>query len=132
MKRENAKAVGKAVNDTVFIAGGSTVGAVVGGAIGSLAGPAGTVVLGAAGSFVGGVAGEKIAKFTAGFAEKAAVKLKDPIHKVIDTGRKGWETAGKAVKLVNDGIETANRTIHKGIDSAKKARTRQRKQQDHC
>ncbi|PRR95526.1 hypothetical protein C6W24_16540 [Bacillus atrophaeus] len=120
LKRENAKAVGKAVNDTVFITGGSTVGAVVGGAIGSLAGPAGTVVLGAAGSFVGGVAGEKIAKFTAGFAEKAAVKLKDPIHKVIDTGRKGWETAGKAVKLVNDGIETANRTIHKGIDSAKK------------
>ena len=59
LKRENAKAVGNAVNNTVFIAGGSVAGAVVGGALGSFAGPIGTVVGGAIGSAVGGFIGEK-------------------------------------------------------------------------
>ncbi|MEC3757604.1 hypothetical protein P9160_09535 [Bacillus halotolerans] len=120
LKRENAKAVGNAVNNTIFVAGGATAGAVIGGAIGSFAGPVGTVLLGAAGSYVGGVVGEQIAKFTAGFAEKAALKLKEPIHAVVNTAKKGLEAAGKVVKTVNDGIDAANKTIHKGMAKAKK------------
>lgn len=128
LKRENAKAVGNAVNNTIFVAGGATAGAVIGGAIGSFAGPVGTVLLGAAGSYIGGVVGEQIAKYTAGFAEKAALKLKEPIHAVVDTAKKGLESAGKVVKSVNDGIDAANKSIHKGIDSAKKEWKKQRKQ----
>ncbi|MEC0349160.1 hypothetical protein [Bacillus subtilis] len=121
LKRENAKAVGNAVNNTIFIAGG---------AIGSFAGPVGTVLLGAAGSYIGGVVGEQIAKYTAGFAEKAALKLKEPIHAVVDTAKKGLESAGKVVKSVNDGIDAANKSIHKGIDSAKKGMEKAKKTAD--
>lgn len=96
LKRENAKAVGNAVNNTIFVAGGATAGAVIGGAIGSFAGPVGTVLLGAAGSYIGGVVGEQIAKYTAGFAEKAALKLKEPIHAVVDTAKKGWNQPAKS------------------------------------
>ncbi len=128
LKRENAKAVGNAVNNTIFIAGGATAGAVVGGAVGSVLGPVGTVVGGTIGSAVGGFVGEKIAKFTSVYAEKAAIKLKEPIHAVVDTAKKGLESAGKVVKSVNDGIDAANKSIHKGIDSAKKEWKKQRKQ----
>lgn len=130
LKRENAKAVGNAVNNTIFVAGGATAGAVIGGAIGSFAGPVGTVLLGAAGSYIGGVVGEQIAKYTAGFAEKAALKLKEPIHAVVDTAKKGLESAGKVVKSVNDGIDAANKSIHKGIDSAKKGMEKAKKTAD--
>ncbi|MFS0653904.1 DUF6861 domain-containing protein [Bacillus sp. 179-C3.3 HS] len=119
LKRENAKAVGNAVNNTVFIAGGSVAGAVVGGALGSFAGPIGTVVGGTIGSVVGGFIGEKVAKFTSGFAEKVAVKLKDPIHAVVDHGKKAFELAGQGVKAVNDTIHQANQAIHKGIEKTK-------------
>ncbi|EIL84553.1 hypothetical protein P8815_02730 [Bacillus altitudinis] len=119
LKRENAKAVGNAVNNTVFIAGGSVAGAVVGGALGSFAGPIGTVVGGAIGSAVGGFIGEKVAKLTSGFAEQVAVKLKDPIHAVVDKGKKAFELAGQGVKAINDTIDQANQVIHKGIEKTK-------------
>ncbi|MGE6630531.1 DUF6861 domain-containing protein [Bacillus sp. NPDC077027] len=119
LKRENAKAVGNAVNNTAFITGGSVAGAVVGGAIGSFAGPIGTVVGGAIGSAVGGFIGEKVAKLTSGFAEQLAVKMKDPIHAVVDKGKKAFELAGKGVKAVNDTIDYANKAIHQGIEKTK-------------
>lgn len=120
LKRENAKAVGNAVNNTIFIAGGATAGAVAGGTLGSVLGPVGTVIGGTIGSAIGGLTGEKIAKFTSGFAEKAAVNMKEPIHVVVDTANKGLESAGKVIKSVNDGIDEANQTIHQGMEKAKK------------
>lgn len=86
------------MNNTVFIAGGSVAGAVVGGALGSFAGPIGTVVGGAIGSAVGGFIGEKVAKLTSGFAEQVAVKLKDPIHAVVDKGKKHLNWQVKVLK----------------------------------
>lgn len=111
LKRENAKAVGKAVNDTVVVGTSSIAGGVIGGAVGSLLGPVGTVAGAAAGSFVGGIVGEKLAKFTAPFAEKAAVVFKEPLHHAINTVRSGWEAAGKGVKAFNDGVDYANEQI---------------------
>ncbi|MCM3598270.1 hypothetical protein M4D55_21150 [Metabacillus idriensis] len=111
LKRENAKAVGTAVNDTFVIGGASIAGAVVGGALGSLVGPVGTVVGSAAGSFIGGVIGEKVAKFTAPYAEKAAIAFKEPIHTVVSGLKSGFEKAGKAVDVFNTGVEYANKQI---------------------
>ncbi|MFP3637165.1 hypothetical protein SB677_20635, partial [Bacillus sp. SIMBA_033] len=79
----------------------------------------GTVVGGAIGSAVGGFIGEKVAKLTSGFAEQVAVKLKEPIHAVVDKGKKAFELAGQGVKAVNDTIDQANQMIHKGIEQTK-------------
>ncbi|MGM0923961.1 MAG: hypothetical protein ACQEWW_22595 [Bacillota bacterium] len=111
LKRENAKAVGTAVNDTIVIGGASVAGAVVGGALGSIVGPAGTVIGSAAGSFIGGVVGEKLAKFTAPYVEKAAVAFKEPIHHLVSGAKAGFEKAGKAVDAFNSGVEYANKQI---------------------
>ncbi|MDA7025220.1 hypothetical protein PJ311_01195 [Bacillus sp. CLL-7-23] len=119
LKRENAKAVGNAVNNTVWITGGSVAGAVIGGAIGSFAGPVGTVVVGAIGSAVGGFIGEKAAKLTAGFAEKTALLFKEPIQAGLDKAKKGFELVGKGVAAFNKGVDTANESIRKGFKQAK-------------
>ncbi|MGG4489570.1 hypothetical protein [Metabacillus idriensis] len=116
LKRENAKAVGKAVNNTVAISAGSIGGAVIGGAIGSALGPVGTVAGAAAGSFVGGLVGEQFGKFTAGFAEKAAIALETPIQGTIDLARGGFEQAGKAVEGLNKVKDAANEQIKEAID----------------
>lgn len=111
LKRENAKAVGNAVNNTVAISGGSIAGAFVGGALGSLVGPVGTVVGAAAGSFVGGLVGEQAAKLTAGIAEKAAIIIKEPIHDGLELIKGGLEKAGKVVEGVNKGVDFLNDQI---------------------
>jgi uncharacterized protein YukE len=111
LKRENAKAVGKAANDTLVIGGASVAGAVIGGTLGSVIGPAGTVIGSAAGSFVGGVVGEKLAKHTAPYFEKAAVAFKEPIHHMVDSAKGVFEKAGKGVEAFNNGVEYANEQI---------------------
>ncbi|WP_299093890.1 hypothetical protein [uncultured Metabacillus sp.] len=115
LKRENAKAVGNAVNNTAAITGGSIAGAVVGGALLSFAGPVGTVVGATAGSFVGGIVGEQAAKLTAGIAEKAAIALKEPIHAGIEFFKGGFEKAGKVVEGVNKGVDFVNDQIKETI-----------------
>jgi hypothetical protein len=115
LKRENAKAVGNAVNNTVAISGGSIAGAVVGGALGSLVGPVGTVLGATAGSFVGGIVGEQAAKLTAGIAEKAAIALKEPIHAGVEFFKGGFEKAGKVVEGVNKGVDFVNDQIKETI-----------------
>ncbi|MFE4703825.1 hypothetical protein [Peribacillus simplex] len=123
LKRENAKAVGNAVNNTVAISGGSIAGAFVGGALGSLLGPVGTVVGAAAGSFVGGLVGEQAAKLTAGIAEKAAIVIKEPIHDGLELIKGGLENAGKVVEGVNKGADFINDQIKDTIaDPLGKAR----------
>ncbi|KAB7671843.1 hypothetical protein [Bacillus sp. B1-b2] len=123
LKRENAKAVGNAVNNTIAVSAGSVGGAFVGGAVGSLLGPVGTVVGAAAGSFVGGLVGEQVGKLTAGFAEKAAIVFKEPIHKVTEFARGGFEKAGKVVESFNSGIEEVNKQIKETIkDPVKKVK----------
>lgn len=111
LKRENAKAVGNAVNKTIAISGGSIAGAVVGGALGSLVGPVGTVAGAAAGSFVGGLVGEQAAKLTAGIAEKAALAFKEPIHDGLEKIRGGLEKVGAVVEGVNKGVDFVNNQI---------------------
>ncbi|WP_226670460.1 glycine zipper domain-containing protein [Metabacillus litoralis] len=111
LKRENAKAVGNAVNKTIAVSGGSIAGAVVGGALGSLVGPVGTVVGAAAGSFVGGLVGEQAAKLTAGLAEKAALAFKEPIHDGLEMIRGGLEKVGTVVEGVNKGVDFVNNQI---------------------
>lgn len=111
LKRENAKAIGNAVNNTVAISGGAITGAVIGGALGSLVGPVGTVVGAAAGSFVGGIIGEKAAKLTAGIAEKGAILIKEPLHHGVEFFKGGFEKAGKAVEAANKGIDIVNKQI---------------------
>lgn len=111
LKRENAKAVGNAVNNTVAISGGAIAGAVVGGAVLSVFGPVGTVVGASVGSFVGGLVGEKVAKFTAGFSEKAAMVFDDQIQGGINVFKSGFEKAGKAVDSFNTGVDFANKQI---------------------
>ncbi|MGM7721694.1 hypothetical protein [Metabacillus sp. Hm71] len=115
LKRENAKAVGNAVNNTVAITGGSIAGAVVGGALLSWAGPVGTVVGATAGSFVGGIVGEQAAKLTAGIAEKAAIAFKEPIHAGVEFFKGGLEKAGKVVEGVNKGVDFVNEQIKETI-----------------
>ncbi|USK50242.1 hypothetical protein LIT38_01725 [Bacillus sp. CMF12] len=115
LKRENAKAVGNAVNNTVAISGGAIAGAVVGGALGSVVGPVGTVVGAAAGSFVGGLVGEQAAKLTAGIAEKGAILLKEPIHHGVELFKDGFEKAGKALDVANKGIDMVNKQIKETI-----------------
>ncbi|QGQ47679.1 hypothetical protein [Metabacillus sediminilitoris] len=115
LKRENAKAVGNAINNTVAISGGSIAGAVVGGALGSLAGPVGTVIGATAGSFVGGLVGEKAAKLTAGIAEKTALILKEPIHDGLEAIKGGLEKTGKVVEGFNKGVEFVNNQIESTI-----------------
>ncbi|MGX2958162.1 hypothetical protein JNUCC23_02610 [Peribacillus sp. JNUCC 23] len=115
LKRENAKAVGHAVNNTVAITGGSIAGAVVGGALGSLVGPVGTVIGATAGSVVGGFVGEKAAKLTAGLAEKAAMVFKEPIHDGLEMIKGGLEKAGKAVEGFNKGVDFVNDQIKSTI-----------------
>ncbi|KKI93231.1 hypothetical protein WQ54_05170 [Bacillus sp. SA1-12] len=115
LKRENAKAVGNAVNNTVAISGGSIAGAFVGGALGSVVGPVGTVVGAAAGSFVGGLIGEQAAKLTAGIAEKAAIAFKEPIHAGVEFFKGGLEKAGKVVEGVNKGVDFVNDQIKETI-----------------
>ena len=105
LKRENAKAVGNAINNTVAISGGSIAGAFVGGALGSLVGPVGTVVGAAAGSFVGGLVGEQAAKLTAGISEKVALAFKEPIHQGLELAKDGFEKVGKAIEGVNKGVD---------------------------
>ncbi|KEZ48154.1 hypothetical protein [Metabacillus indicus] len=117
LKRENAKAVGNAVNKTVFVSGGAIGGAVVGGAIGSLAGPVGTVVGASVGSFVGGLAGEQVAKMTAGFAEKAAIVFETPIQATLDFGKSGIEAAGQAVEGFNKLKDKANEQIKETLNN---------------
>ncbi|KON85643.1 hypothetical protein AF332_01475 [Sporosarcina globispora] len=115
LKRENAKAVGNAINNTVAISGGAIVGAVVGGALGSVVGPVGTVVGAAAGSFVGGLIGEQAAKLTAGIAEKGAILFKEPIHHGVELFKAGFEKAGKAIDVANKGIDFVNKQIKETI-----------------
>ncbi|MCM3093761.1 MULTISPECIES: glycine zipper domain-containing protein [unclassified Cytobacillus] len=115
LKRENAKAVGNAVNNTVAISGGAIAGAVVGGALGSIVGPVGTVVGAAAGSFVGGLVGEQAAKLTAGIAEKGAILLKEPIHHGVELFKSGFEKAGEALEVANKGIDMVNKQIKETI-----------------
>lgn len=115
LKRENAKAVGNAINNTIAISGGAIAGAVVGGAIGSVAGPIGTVVGAAAGSFVGGLVGEQAAKLTAGIAEKGALLFKEPIHHGVELFKDGFEKAGKAIEVANKGIDFVNKQIKETI-----------------
>ncbi|WP_243856279.1 hypothetical protein [Cytobacillus firmus] len=116
LKRENAKAVGKAVNNTVAISGGAIAGAVVGGALLSFAGPVGTVVGASIGSFVGGIVGEQAAKLTAGIAEKISIGLKEPIHFVVDKFKGGLEKAGEVIETANKGIDFVNKQIKETIE----------------
>ncbi|TXC82213.1 hypothetical protein FS935_21190 [Metabacillus litoralis] len=116
LKRENAKAVGNAVNKTVAVSGGSIAGAVVGGALLSFLGPIGTVAGATVGSFLGGVVGEQAAKLTAGIAEKAAIVFKDPIHDGLEMIRGGLEKAGAVVEGVNKGINSVNDQIKSTIE----------------
>ncbi|MGD6796115.1 hypothetical protein [Metabacillus indicus] len=111
LKRENAKAVGNAVNNTAAISGGAIAGAVVGGAALSVFGPVGTVVGASAGSFVGGLIGEKVAKYTSGFSEKVALAFDDQIQAGVDVFRSGYEKAGQAVEKLNQGVDYANKQI---------------------
>lgn len=116
LKRENAKAVGNAVNKTLAISGGAIAGAAIGGALGSMVGPVGTVVGAAAGSFVGGLVGEKAAELTAGFAEKVSILLKEPIHFGVEKFKSGFEKAGKAIDVANKGIDIVNNQIKETIE----------------
>ncbi|PAE22811.1 glycine zipper domain-containing protein [Bacillus sp. 7894-2] len=116
LKRENAKAVGNAVNKTLAISGGAIAGAAIGGALGSMVGPVGTVVGAAAGSFVGGLVGEKAAELTAGFAEKVSVLLKEPIHFGVEKFKSGFEKAGKAIDAANKGIDIVNNQLKETIE----------------
>ncbi|WP_282142501.1 WXG100 family type VII secretion target [Cytobacillus oceanisediminis] len=116
LKRENAKAVGNAVNKTLAISGGAIAGAAIGGALGSMVGPVGTVVGAAAGSFVGGLVGEKTAELTAGFAEKVSILLKEPIHFGVEKFKSGFEKAGKAIDVANKGIDIVNNQIKETIE----------------
>lgn len=115
LKRENAKAVGDAVNKTFAISGGAIAGAAIGGALGSVGGPVGTVLGAAAGSFVGGLVGEQAAKLTAGIAEKGAILFKEPIHHGVELFKNGFEQAGKAIDVANKGIDIVNQQIKETI-----------------
>ncbi|XQY91605.1 hypothetical protein ACNRWW_19265 [Metabacillus sp. HB246100] len=115
LKRENAKAVGNAVNKTVAVSGGAIAGAVIGGAIGSVGGPIGTVLFAAAGSFFGGIAGEKLSQLTAGVSEKLAIAFKEPIHHGIEVFKSGFEKVGEVVELANKGIDLVNDQIKETI-----------------
>lgn len=115
LKRENAKAVGNALNNTVAISGGAIAGAVIGGAIGSFAGPIGTVVVASAGSFVGGLIGEQAAKLTAGLFEKGAILFKEPIHQGVELFKGGFKKAGEAIETANKGIDFVNKQIKESI-----------------
>jgi len=104
LKRENAKAVGNAVNKTVMVGTFSVGGAVIGGTLLSVAGPMGTVVGGAIGSAVGGFVGEYLAKYTAGFAERTAIKFQDSINSGLNS-LKGLATTAGEVKEKFDTVK---------------------------
>ncbi|MEH7457874.1 hypothetical protein V7183_11705 [Bacillus sp. JJ1127] len=118
LKRENAKAVGRAVNNTIVGGGVIAAGGVIGGTIGTfIGGPVGTVVGAAAGSFLAGFVSDKIASKTAGFAENMAVKFKEPIHSAIEVTGSTLKKAGDFVNKVED---SAKSLVNKGKNFFKK------------
>ncbi|CAM3826480.1 WXG100 family type VII secretion target [Mesobacillus zeae] len=120
LKRENAKAVGNALNKTAAVSTGAIIGGVIGGVAGSFLGPVGTVIAAGVGSTIGGFIGEQAAKLTAGFAEKLALKAKEPIHKTLETIKGGLKKVGKVADAVSKGTDLINDGI-KGIFKSPKA-----------
>ncbi|MGD7006893.1 hypothetical protein [Metabacillus sp. 84] len=124
LKRENAKAVGKAANKTFWVTAGSGVGTVIGGALGSFGTPVGTVLGGAAGGAAGAYVGERIAEATAGAAESLALKYDDTIQSGITGIRnlggdvsKGIEKASAVASKVTEEVD---KHLNKGIDMVEK------------
>ncbi|SFF06407.1 hypothetical protein SAMN05428981_1149 [Bacillus sp. OV194] len=113
LERENAKAVGNAVNNTIVVGGASALGGIAGGAVGSVFGPVGTVAGAAIGGYIGSKVGEKIAPFTAGLAEDAALAFKKPINSVINTAGDALKAAGSGLNKVE---ETAGSLLKSGKD----------------
>lgn len=120
LKRENAKAVGKAANTLIVEGGITAAGGVIGGAIGSLGGPVGTVVGASIGGAIGNMIGSKVAAHTAGFFEDVALKAKEPIHATIDTIKGGVEAVGKGIDAVEKGVDKVKDTASSLIDGGKK------------
>lgn len=119
LKRENAKVVGKQVNDVVWKSAGAAVGSVAGGALLSFMGPPGVVIGGAVGGLIGNEIGGKLAPLTAGLAEDIALKHKETIHKVVDGGRELLEKAGDGINAVNKGVDKVKDAASKALDNAK-------------
>ncbi|UZJ78716.1 hypothetical protein [Fictibacillus sp. KU28468] len=120
LKRENAKAVGRAANTLIVEGGFTAAGGVVGGAIGSIGGPVGTVIGASIGGAIGSMVGEKVAAKTAGFFEDAALIAKEPIHATIETVKGGVEAVGKGIDAVEKGVDKVKDTASSLIDGGKK------------
>ncbi|KZZ85041.1 hypothetical protein [Bacillus sp. SJS] len=114
LKRENAKAVGRAVYKTGVVTGFSVAGAALGGAAGTILGPGGTIVFGAAGAAVGGMVGDVVAKNTQWIAEDVALVFKDQIHSGVERFRGTMETVGKVASKVDDALEKGNEIVNEG------------------
>jgi hypothetical protein len=113
LKRENAKAVGRAVYNTGVKTATAGAGGVIGGAIGSMILPGvGTVVGAAAGGFIGSVVGDKIAKHTPAWVDKAALHFKDEIHA-------GIEKVGDSLRAIGEGMNKAEEGIKAGFKEVK-------------
>ncbi|MTH54527.1 hypothetical protein GKZ89_14070 [Bacillus mangrovi] len=114
LKRENAKAVGRAVYKTGVVTGFSVAGAALGGAAGTFLGPGGTIVVGALGATAGGIIGEVVAESTQWIAEDVALVFKDQIHTGVERFRGTMEKVGKVAAKVDDAIEKGNEVINEG------------------
>ncbi|AZB44579.1 hypothetical protein CEF21_21090 [Bacillus sp. FJAT-42376] len=114
LKRENAKAVGRAVYKTGVVTGFSVAGAALGGAAGTFLGPGGTIVVGALGATAGGIVGEVVAESTQFIAEDVALVFKDQIHSGVEHFRGTMEKVGKVAGKVDDAIEKGNDMIKEG------------------
>ncbi|MED0737277.1 glycine zipper domain-containing protein [Aneurinibacillus thermoaerophilus] len=117
LKRENAKAVGRAVYNTGVKTATAGVGGVIGGAIGSMLLPGvGTVVGAAAGGFIGSIVGDKIAKHTPAWVDEAALHFKDEIHAGIEKVGDGLRAVGKGMKKAEEGIKAGFKEVKDTAD----------------